>query len=82
MALNIRDRATTKIEYFLGSWGMDYFGEILDEITEVYEDILRSPDAREAAPVLKALMRAMEAASKLEIARTRPAAEPVRRRAA
>jgi hypothetical protein len=61
---------------------MDYFGEILDDITEIYDGILGSPHAVEGAPVLKALMRAMVAASKIEVARIRPRAEPVERRRA
>jgi hypothetical protein len=66
----------------MGDSQVDYFGEILDEITELYEAILSSPHVAEAGPVLKALMRAMVAASNIEIARTEAMDAPADRRKA
>jgi hypothetical protein len=45
---------------------MDYFGGLVDELTEMQERIETSPHAAEASSVLKALHRAMMAALAVE----------------
>jgi hypothetical protein len=49
---------------------VDYFGHVLDELTEIWEQIAASPHAAQADPVLKALERAMQAAAEVERSRT------------
>lgn len=48
---------------------MDYFGRVVDELTEIWERIEKSADAEDGAPVQRALERAMRAAVKVENAR-------------
>lgn len=50
---------------------MDYFGRVVDELTELWERIECSPHGAEAVPVLRALERTMRAAVKLENERVR-----------
>jgi hypothetical protein len=45
---------------------VDYFGRILDDITDLWNEIDQSPHAVEAKPVLKSLEKAMVAAVRLE----------------
>lgn len=54
---------------------MDYFGTVLDEITELYEEIEASPHAEDAARLLRCLERAMKIAVEIEVRRTH-SAEP------
>jgi len=50
---------------------MDYYGQVLDDITDIWETITRSPNAADGKPVLQALERAMRAAVRAEALRTR-----------
>ncbi len=71
---------------------MDYFGQLVDDLTDMQERIQASPHAVDAGKVLKALHRAMMAA--VEVERGRMAAarlglegliqeeQPVQRKAA
>ena len=45
---------------------MDYFGKLVDDLTDLYESIEDSPHAADASEVLEALQRVMEASVKAE----------------
>ena len=45
---------------------MDYFGRLVDDLTDIFESIEASPASADAGEVLKALQKVMVAAAKAE----------------
>ncbi len=45
---------------------MDFFGRIVDDLSDIWSDIYESPYAEEAKPVLRAIDKAIEVAATIE----------------